>query len=291
MPPVAVTGAQGRLGRALVQALANGGGRVVGWSRPDYDLDDSSAAARLLKRDQPRMVIHCAAWTDVDGCAREPELAVRRNAEATGELARAAAARHIPFVLISTNEVFDGARTDGQGYAEGDPVAPANPYGESKLAGEHAAGAAYADAGARDELWIVRTAWLFGPPGADFPSKILSASDRLPTGQALSVVTDEIGSPTYTPDLARAILALVDRAPADVYHLAAPDHASRFDVARHVLHRCRPGRSLRAITRHEFSRPSNPPPWGVLDTSRAAGHGVRLRPWQTALDEYLSQLC
>jgi dTDP-4-dehydrorhamnose reductase len=285
-----VTGARGRLGQALVQALAARGGSV-GWSRPEYDLDDSSAASRLLDRDQPRMVIHCAAWTDVDGCAREPELAARRNATATEELARAAATRHIPLVLVSTNEVFDGERADGRGYGEGDTPRPANPYGASKLAGELAASTAYAHAGADDRLWIVRTAWLFGPPGADFPLKILAAADRLPAGQGLRVVTDEIGSPTYTRDLAGAIVDLVDAAPAGIYHLAAPDHASRYEVARAVLERCRPARPLEAISSREFARVSNPPSWGVLDTDHAARYGVRLRPWRAALDEYLAQLC
>ncbi len=287
--PVVVTGARGRLGRALVQALQEAGSAVIGWSRPDYDLDDPSAVDRLLERDRPRLIMHAAAWTDVDGCARAPDLAARRNADATGELARAAAARHIPLVLISTNEVFDGERMDALGYAESDPVGPINAYGASKLAGERAARTAF-DAAA-ERLWIVRSAWLYGPPGADFPAKILAAADRLPPAQALRVVTDEVGSPTYTPDLATAIVALVGRAPAGTYHLAAPDRASRYEFAQAVLDGCRPGRTLEPISRWEYSRASNPPAWAVLDSGRAAAHGIRLRSWRTGLADYLEGLC
>ncbi len=128
---VVVTGAGGRLGRALIAAFADapftGLAGPIGWSRPDYDLDDPSAAARLVARDRPEVVVHAAAWTDVDGCAREPELALRRNRDAPGSLAVACAASGADLVLISTNEVFDGRRTDGRGYGPDDPTDSAEP--------------------------------------------------------------------------------------------------------------------------------------------------------------------
>ena len=116
----------------------------------------------------------------------------------------------VPMVLVSTNEVFNGDRTDGRGYAEFDEVGPRNPYGLSKLAGETAATAALAG---RATLWVVRTAWLYGPPGADFPTKVLSRSDRLGDDDPLPMVADEIGSPTYTSDLAQGILAMAAGSP------------------------------------------------------------------------------
>ncbi len=278
---VAVTGVGGRLGSALLGVLPG----ALPWRRPDYDLDDADSPPRLLDRDAPDVVVHTAAWTDVDGCARDPELAQRRNGDAVAALARACASRGVGLVLVSTNEVFDGDRTDGQGYREDDPVHPRNPHGVSKLAGEMAAREAFGDG---PGLWIARTAWLYGPPGNDFPNKIIAAADRLAPGDPLPVVSDEWGSPTFTVDLAGAIAALVGVTPGGVFHLANAGAVSRFDWAEHVLARLRPERTLRAISRREFARASDPPPWGVLECGRAAAAGVVLRPWRVALDEYLA---
>jgi dTDP-4-dehydrorhamnose reductase len=287
---VAVTGAQGRLGRALIDELARRAVHSLTWSRPDYDLDDEDAPARLIARDRPAMVIHPAAWTDVDGCARDPDLAMRRNALAVERLATACAADGIVLVLVSTNEVFDGTRDDGAGYVETDEVRPANAYGESKLGGERLAAAAFARA-RFDGLFVVRTAWLYGPPGNDFPMKILAAAQGLAPGAPLRVVSDEFGSPTFAPDLARGMLDLVDVAPPTIYHLAAAGFGSRLDVARVVLERCLPGTPIEPISGGEFVRASTPPPWAVLDSRRAARYGVVLRPWQDALREYLAGAC
>jgi dTDP-4-dehydrorhamnose reductase len=286
--PVVVTGAGGRLGSALVGLLTERHPGVVGWRRPEYDLD-STDPARLLDRDRPSLVIHAAAWTDVDGCAREPELSMRRNAEAVGTLADACASRGVGLFLVSTNEVFDGTRDDGAGYAEVDTPRPGNAYGVSKLAGEEAARTAFAEA---PRLWIARTAWLYGPPGSDFPAKIIAASDRLGDSEALPVVTDETGSPTFTHDLARAILDLVAASDSGgLFHLVNAGAATRFDWAEAVLQRCRPDRTLRPISSREFVRASVPPSWGVLDCTRATGYGVRLRDWRDALGDYLDSGC
>ena len=262
------------------------------WRRPDYDLDDPGAAARVVRRDRPSLVIHTAAWTDVDGCARDPAQAMRRNGTATGELAVACAAAGSRLVLVSTNEVFDGSRTDGRGYAETDPTGPINPYGESKEQGERLARAAFDSAGHPDALWIVRTAWLFGPPGRDFPTRILAAADGLPPGQPLPVVVDEIGSPTYAPDLARAILDLLESAAADTYHLVNTGQASRAEWADAVLAACRGGAvPLRPISRTSFSRPSTPPARAVLDVTRSEKAGVIMRSWRESFAEYVPLLC
>ena len=286
---VAVTGAGGRLGRALMAALdRRAPGSAVAWNRPDFDLD-ALDPVRLLERDRPSLVIHAAAWTDVDGCATNPSVALLRNGEATGRLADACAAAGAGLVVISTDEVFDGRRTDGRGYAEEDPTNPVNAYGASKLAGEEAARRAF---GGRAGLWVVRTAWLYGPPGGDFPAKILVAADRLGYGDPLPVVADESGSPTFTLDLAGGILQLVGAAPeGGAFHLVNAGTATRYDWAAEILRRCRPGRSLRPISQAEFQRASTPPAWAVLDASRAAGLGVRLRSWDEALAGYLSSFC
>jgi dTDP-4-dehydrorhamnose reductase len=291
---VAVTGAGGRLGRALVARLGRDlAWRAVAWSRPEFDLDSADPGAQasaLLDRDKPALVFHAAAWTDVDGCARDPETANRRNGDAVGGLARACADRGVGLVLVSTNEVFDGRRSDGLGYAETDPAAPTNSYGLSKLLGEEAARAAF---GESDRLWIARTAWLYGPPGNDFPTKILAASDRREAdepGSPLPVVADETGSPTFTLDLAAALVELTGAAAGGIYHLVNSGSATRYSWAEAVLRQCRPGRGLRPISQADFARASQPPAWGVLDGSKAAAAGVRLRPWGDALRQYLEAL-
>ena len=148
---VAVTGAGGRLGRALLDALADARGPdplvPLAWDVPDHDLDDPESPDRLVRRDRPDVVVHTAAWTDVDGCAREPALALRRNGTAAGELAAACVQAGVDLVHVSTNEVFDGGRTDGRGYRPEDEPAPINPYGASKRAGEVAVRAAFVEGG------------------------------------------------------------------------------------------------------------------------------------------------
>ena len=182
---VAVTGAGGRLGSAIVAALADapftGAAGPIPWTRDAFDLDAPEGIGLRLDRDRPEVVVHAAAWTDVDGCALDPELAWCRNAVATGILAAACAARGTDLLVISTNEVFDGARLDGEPYLPTDPISPGNPYGASKAEGERLAAAAFAvgsAGGSRASLGIARTAWLFGSPGRDFPSRILAPAAR-----------------------------------------------------------------------------------------------------------------
>jgi dTDP-4-dehydrorhamnose reductase len=287
---VAVSGAGGRLGSALVEKLRAAGTEVAAWQRLDYDLDLPDSAARALERDHPRLVYHAAAWTDVEGCARDPELAMRRNAVATSELARACAGAGASFVYVSTNEVFNGQRSDGRGYAEDDDVDPPNAYGQSKLQGERAAIAAFARS-TGGGLWIVRSSWIFGPPGNDFPARIIAAADRQPDPPRLEVVDDEIGRPTFTLDLAAAIVRLTATAPPGIYHLANEGSASRHEWAREILRRCRPEVTVDAIHLADYVRASNPPRWGVLDTARATALGVSLRPWRVPLADYLETLC
>ena len=292
---VAVTGAGGRLGRAVVSALEEapftGPFGPIAWSRAIFDLDAPGDVAALLDRDRPEVVIHCAAWTDVDGCAREPELAMRRNGAATGALARAAAERGVDLIVVSTNEVFDGRRTDGAGYGPADATGPINPYGASKLAGETAAGQAYR-AAPGGTLGIARTAWLYGPPGNDFPAKILAAADRAASaGEPLRLVADEIGSPSYTRDVAEALIELIggDGEIGGLHHLVNGGHASRAEWAREVLRQARVEVATEDVPASTWPRASTPPAWAVLEPTPLPG-GEPLRPWQAALADYLPTL-
>ncbi len=301
---VAVTGAGGRLGRALLDALAEARGfgpiAALGWDVPEHDLDDPESPGRLVRRDRPDVVIHTAAWTDVDGCARDPELALRRNGTAAGDLARACVRAGVGLVQVSTNEVFDGQRTDGRGYRPDDEPSPANPYGASKRAGEVAARAVFAEGGglveaagdsrdaARPQLAIVRTAWLFGPPGNDFPAKILAAADRaLAAGEPLRVVGDEIGSPTYTRDLAGAIVELVaSGAHAGIHHVVNGGAVSRAGWARAVLAAAHVDVPIVEVPLATWVRPSAVPPRAVLEPTPLPS-GAPLRSWVAALADYL----
>jgi dTDP-4-dehydrorhamnose reductase len=300
---VAVSGATGRLGRALIAALEEapfaGPFGPTAWSRTAFDLDRPEAFAQLLDRDRPEVVIHAAAWTDVDGCAQAPELALARNGLATGRLAEACAARGIDLVVVSTNEVFDGRRNDGRGYGPDDPTGPINPYGASKLAGEDAARAAY-EAGAaaghrggagRPALGIVRTAWLYGPPGNDFPAKILAAADRArAAGEPLRLVADETGSPTYSRDLADGIVELIGSAAVEgTHHFVNAGSASRADWARELLRQARVAVETEDVPAATWSRASTPPAWAVLEPTPLPG-GEPLRPWQAALADYFPDL-
>ncbi len=294
---VAVTGATGRLGGALVAALADapftGPRGPLPWDRSAFDLDAPGSVGKSLDRDRPEVVVHAAAWTDVDGCARDPGLALRRNGEATGVLAAACAERGIDMVAISTNEVFDGRRNDGVGYAPSDPPSPANPYGASKLAGERAATAAFAaaadttraDRGGR--LGIVRTAWLFGPPGRDFPRKILEAADRAATaGEPLKVVGDEWGTPTFAADVADAIVGLLSEdAHAGVHHVVNDLFATRALWAEYIVARFSIPVTIEHVPGTTWERASTPPRWGVL-AATPLPTGEPLRPWPDAMADY-----
>jgi dTDP-4-dehydrorhamnose reductase len=291
---IAVTGAGGRLGRAVLAALNDapftGPGGAIAMTRADFDLDRPEDFGGAIARARPDVVVHCAAWTDVDGCARDPGLAKARNGSATGVLAEECAANDVDLIVISTNEVFDGLRTDGQGYRAGDEASPINPYGASKLAGERAAAVAFEQTDG-PQLAIARTAWLFGPGRPDFPGKILAAAERaLAAGEPLKVVGDEWGCPTYTADVADAIVELLgDGSLAGVHHLVNGLFATRADWARYVVGRAEIAVDVVDVPMATWPRPSTPPRWGVLEPTRLPS-GEPLRSWPEAMADYAPTL-
>lgn len=307
---VAVTGAGGRLGTTLLKQLGREDfvRQVLAWDLPEHDLDDPASARRLISNYKPDLVIHTAAWTDVNGCAEQPSLAMRRNGAAAGEMAEACAGSGAALVFVSTNEVFDGLRTDGRPYLPTDLPNPINPYGESKLAGEAAArrafwatgdefaAAAMPSGSDRDStlpaLAIIRTAWLFGLPGTDFPQKILAAArEARPAGTAMKLVADETGCPTYATDLGAAIVQLVKesgraggRGLGGIHHIVNGGRASRAEWAREVLRLAGIDIPTEDVPMSTWTRPSTPPRWGVLDPTPLPGGP--LRAWPVALAEY-----
>ncbi len=271
---VAITGAAGQLGRQLVRAFGEAGDEVLALSRPDFDVTDASHLARLTGW-RPDVVVNSAAWTDVDGCARDPERAMRINGEGAGAVARAAADAGALIMQISTNEVFDG--TLDRPYVEEDEPNPINPYGASKLAGEVAVAAA------SPRHMIVRTAWLYGG-STSFPEKIRAAADRVrAAGEPLRVVDDEWGNPTDVRWLAPAVGRLVEPVMAGsagfgLVHVAGEPAVCRFDWARAILR----GTAVRIepMRLADYVRESRVPQRAILDTSRAEGLGLDPFDWR-----------
>jgi dTDP-4-dehydrorhamnose reductase len=272
---IVITGCKGQLGTALQNALA--GHDLLCLDLPDHDITEAGSLKRALLAFEPEVVLHAAAYTDVDGCARDRERALRVNALGTQNVALACQASSASLLYISTNEVFAGDRREP--YLEYDPPQPINPYGYSKWVGER-----YVEQISR-RFYIVRVSWLFGGPRS-FVTKMLALSEERPE---LTVVNDEFGSPTYAPDLAEAIGQLIPTERFGIYHLVNEGSCSRFEFAQEILRLA--GRDhvpVRPITLAEFRRDSTPPPRAILrNHNGASALGIRLRPWQEALAAHL----
>jgi dTDP-4-dehydrorhamnose reductase len=271
---------------ALGEAPFTGPFGPIAWPRTAFDLDAPDGVAALLERERVEVVVHAAAWTDVDGCARDPGLALARNGAATAVLARACAERGLDLVVVSTNEVFDGRREDRTGYAATDEPTPANPYGASKLAGERAATDAFTSPGA-GQLAVVRTSWLFGAGRPDFPAKILEAATRARhAGEPLRAVGDEWGRPTYAADLAEGIVELLAEGSfAGVHHLVNGGIATRAAWARDVVARAGIDILVEEVPASTWPRASAAPRWAVLEPTPLPS-GEPLRPWPQAMADY-----
>jgi dTDP-4-dehydrorhamnose reductase len=273
-----ITGHKGQLGQQLLRALS--GHDILGIDVPEYDIAAYPAIADTVAGFNPDVVIHAAAYTNVDGCVRDPDLAMRINGLGTQNLALACQRCGAALVYISTNEVFDG--TAGRAYLETDATNPINPYAYSKCMGEIYVRALLS------RYYIVRIAWLFSPGGSNFPAKIIAAARE--RGQ-LSLVTDEVSSPTYAPDLVAALPRLVASGRFGIYHLANEGICSRFEFASAILKGAGLGEvPLTPILSSAYARPSQPPLYAPLRNFAASqALGIGLRPWQEALAEYLSQ--
>ena len=210
-----VTGAQGMLGHDVLRVGERAGHELIAIDLPELDITDADAVGAFFARERPEATINCAAWTDVDGAESKREAAHAVNAIGAGNLARAAAQIGTPLLQISTDYVFDGsAPRDAQGnerpYVERDPTGPRSVYGETKLAGEREVLAA------SPAHTVVRTAWLYGVDGGNFVDTMLRlAGER----DAVQVVTDQVGSPTWSGHLAPAVLGLLDRDVRGLVHL------------------------------------------------------------------------
>ncbi len=272
---VYITGFRGQLGRALSTVLADE--MVGGCDLPEMDITDRAAIAAEITAAAPDVVVHTAAWTDVDGCARDPEQAYRVNALGTQNVALGCARVGAALLHVSTNEVFDGNASEP--YREWEPTGPINPYARSKAAAE------WFVSHLLQRFYIARTAWLYAAGGRNFPHRIIQLADER---GALRVVADEVGNPTYAPDLARALVDLLHSEAYGVYHLTNAGYCSRYEMARAILRLS--GREhvpVEPIRLADFERASTPPPFAPLANTAAAALGITLRPWEEALEEFL----
>jgi len=272
---VLVLGARGMLGTDLLNEWQSD--ELIPAGSAEADLRDFSQISSLVQKTLPDWIILAAAYTDVDGCERNPELAFAVNATAVDNVARAAQAAGARIFHVSTDYVFDGKGT--RPYESSDRIAPLNVYGASKAAGEEALRKLHS-------AWCIgRTSWLFGVHGPSFPEKILRAAE---SRKGLSVVSDQIGSPTYTRDLACAIRDLVLRDARGIVHITNEGVCSWFDFARQILVQSgRESLPVLPISTDQSARPARRPNYSVLSPASLHAYGVRLRPWQDALQAFL----
>jgi dTDP-4-dehydrorhamnose reductase len=271
---ILIIGSNGLLGSDLVEDWT--GDTIIPATSRDADIRDLGQLRRLASGQRPDWIILAAGYTDVDGSERDPGLAFAVNRDGTRNVSVVARELGAKLCYLSTDYVFDGAST--RPYEPEDPVNPLSVYGASKAAGEKAV---------QEEggLWLIaRTSWLFGASTSCFPEKILHAADSQPE---LKVVNDQIGSPTYTRDLAGAIRGLVRADARGIVNITNSGTCSWFEFAKETL--LRAGRSTRVspINSAEAGRMARRPAYSVLSQEALANYGIALRTWQEALQAYL----
>jgi dTDP-4-dehydrorhamnose reductase len=271
---ILVIGCNGMLGSDLMRLLE---GRGRGVDLRDLDITSLESTERLLTSLKPSVVINCAAYTDVDGCESNRETAMAVNGEGVANLARVTRGIGARLVQISTDYVFDGAK--GSPYQEDDQTAPLSVYGQSKLLGER-------NAATNPDHLIVRTQWLYGLHGNNFVETMLRlATER----ECLTVVDDQIGSPTWTVDLSRAILALLARGCRGTYHAANAGICSWNEFARAIFREAGLGVRVEPMTTEQLQRPAARPLYSTLDCSKLERDtGFCLQSWHDALRTYMT---
>lgn len=287
---LALIGAKGMLARKVLQHCPPEW-QPLGFDLPDFDLADGDAVRAQLLEARPEVIINCAAYTDVDGCESQTALAERVNGAGPGHLARVARELDAVLLHVSTDYVFDGSRTCP--YREDDEPRPGSAYGRSKLLGEEAIRAS-----GLQKYLIVRTSWLYGPGGKNFVATMVKLGRER---DELRVVADQVGSPTYTGDLAPALFRLLDAAdrgaaPYGIYHVTGEGACSWHAFACAILDEARRAgetiatRVVTPITTSEYPLPAPRPAYSVLSQEKfRRATGTSLPPWRESLGAFFTQ--
>lgn len=270
---ILVVGANGMLGRDLMTVLP---GDARGVDVDEVDITSYDSVHRVVLTLKPRVIVNAAAYTDVDGCETEKERAMQVNAEGVANLAFAAKDVGALLVQVSTDYVFDGGK--GSPYLEDDLPHPLSVYGESKYAGE-------LNAQLAPEHLIVRTQWLYGIHGKNFVETMLRLGAEK---KEVSVVNDQIGTPTWTVDLSRAILALIEKGCRGIFHGVNAGSCSWNEFARAIFAEAGMAVEVKPISTAQLGRPAPRPLFSVLDTAKMTQEtGLELQEWREALNHYL----
>jgi dTDP-4-dehydrorhamnose reductase len=272
-----VLGAKGQLGQELIQLLKIKQIEATGTDRNEIDFAKPNEIAEKLTKLNPSHIVNCGAYTQVDKAEEEPELANLINAQAVGVIAKFASERKIPFVHISTDYVFDGTSTIA--YLEDDKINPQSVYGSSKALGEKEA------SGNNPDSYILRTAWVYGEYGSNFPKVI---AKKLRNKESLNVVNDQVGAPTWTLDLASAIIEILEKKPIPgIYHVTNSESCSWFEFAQAIAKTLNVDEKLvKPTDSKSFVRPAVRPKYSVLSNSKWENAGLTpLRTWNEAWDK------
>lgn len=283
---MALIGANGMLAQ-MVNAVAPPPYEIVPFDLPAFDITDRAQVLSVLSALRPAVIVNCAAFTNVDACETQEDLATRVNGTAVGYLAEAAKETGAVLVHISTDYVFDGSKTTP--YTEEDRPNPLCAYGRSKLLGEEA----IRNAGLERYI-ILRTSWLYGPGGKNFVETIARLASEQ---EELRIIADQVGSPTYTEDLAQAIFALlmVDKS-CGIYHFANAGECSWHTFAEAIVELLRQNgivslvKQIVPIRTDEYPLPARRPPYSVFDKAKyqAATSGRDIPHWKMALARYFT---
>ena len=273
---ITIFGATGLLGKALMREWRDD--EVTGFGSADGDIRDAEQVLHLVQLSRPDWIVLAAAYTDVDGCETNRDLAFDVNCRGAVNVARAARQQGARLLFLSTDYVFDGTKTTP--YTTDDPRSPRSVYGQSKAEAEVQLGQIL------PQCCIVRISWLFGTGGRCFPDTILKLAASRPQ---LEVVGDQRGSPTYTVDLARALIQLCHQGASGVVHVTNRGECSWYHFAREIIARARLDTVVLETTSDRFVRPAERPKYSVLSPEGLQKCGIEMPGWQDALQRYLAE--